>query len=503
MQNPREEAPRVGYYPCMKMNIFTLLLSLVLTVPLVAAGPKFQITLGPKAPKPTGPGRLVLSMAFGGEPRFTDTDPPGQPLFGIDVPKWPEGPVTLDPAAATLFPLTSWDKLPAGRYKAKVVFIQSADIMLPNAPGNLVSNGEVIDWNPARADSHAIELVDAFADNKPQDTEKVKFIQFPSKKLSAFHGRPMVYRAAVILPTNYAQEPNKTYPLVVHIGGFGTRYTSARRMPSDPRFLQVLLDGAGPYGDTYQVNSANNGPYGEALTEELIPHIEATYRGRGTPQSRFTTGGSTGGWVSLALQVFYPDFFNGCWSQCPDGVDFRAFELIDIYHDPNSYKNRYGFERPAKRTIDGDTIYTVRHEVQLERVLGYGNRWELSGRDWASWNATYGPRGTDGKPKPLWDGTTGVIDTSVLDHWKKYDLRRVMVENWATLEPKLRGKVNIWVGDADDYFLNNGVHRLREALKSVEPPFGGTILIEMRQPHTSGGWTREEMFDAMERRSRK
>jgi hypothetical protein len=264
-----------------------------------------------------------------------------------------------------------------------------------------------------------------------------------------------------------------------------------------------LPDGAGPFGDPYQVNSANNGPYGSALTQEVIPFIERTYRCLGTPTSRFTTGGSTGGWVSLALQVFYPDFFNGCWSQCPDPVTFERFELIDIYKDTNAYVNSFGFDRPSKRTIDSDVVFTVRHECQIENVLGLGGRWELSGRDWCCWNATYGPRGKDGLPVPLWDGKTGAIDKTVLEHWKKYDLKLVLEQHWPVLGPKLAGgKVNVWVGESDDYFLNAAVHRLKETTaKLSNPKFDGTILIEMRKRHESGGWSRKEILDAMAMRA--
>jgi hypothetical protein len=288
----------------------------------------------------------------------------------------------------------------------------------------------------------------------------------------------------------------------VNIGGFGTRYTSAAGRAGDPRFVQIIPDGAGPFGDPYQVDSDNNGPYGKALTEEVIPYIEKTYRCLGTPKSRFTTGASTGGWVSLALQVFYPDFFNGCWSQCPDPVTFERFELMDIYREPNAYVNRFGFDRPSKRTIDGDTIFTVRHECQIENVLGRGGRWELSGRDWCCWNATYGPRGKDGLPVPLWDGKTGAIDKSVVEHWKKYDLKLVLETKWKEIGPKLAGgKINVWVGEADDFFLNNAVHLLKAATeKLTDPKFDGKIQIEIRKPHTSGGWSRREMLDAMAER---
>jgi hypothetical protein len=263
------------------------------------------------------------------------------------------------------------------------------------------------------------------------------------------------------------------------------------------------LDGAGPYGDPYQVNSANNGPYGDAVTRELIPYVEKRFRCVGRPYARVLDGHSTGGWVSLALQVFYPDFFNGAWSHAPDPVDFRAYELIDVYRDDNAYVNRHGFERPSSRTIDGDVLTTVRHECQLERVLGRGGRWELSGKDWGAWNATFGPRGADGLPRPLWDGATGKIDRGVLEQWKKYDLRLVLQKDWPTLGPKLRGKLRIWVGDADTYFLNNAVHLLDDFLAKAKPAFAGKITYGPRQDH---GWRglsdkqmQEEMAAAVER----
>ena len=334
-------------------------------------------------------------------------------------------------------------ELPAGEYTAQAYLLTNKDINLPTAPGNRRS-AVVKFTSPGPV---KLTLGEPLPDDKPADTPTVKFLHVPSKKLSDFHGRPMVYRVGVVLPREFDKQPDKKYALHVHVGGFGSRYTGARRMRPDPRFVQIVLDGAGPYGDPYQVDSANNGPYGAALTEEVIPLVEKQFRCLGTPQSRFTSGASTGGWVSFALQVFYPDVFNGCWSQCPDSVTFSAFELIDIYSDANAYVNRHGFERPSKRTLDGDTVFNVRHESRLELVLGRGGRWELGGRDWASWNAAYGPRGMDGLPVPLWDGRTGAIDKTVLDHWKKYDLLKVLEKDWAALGPKLAGKVNLWVGD--------------------------------------------------------
>ena len=187
--------------------------------------------------------------------------------------------------------------------------------------------------------------------------------------------------------------------------------------------------------------------------------------------------------MSLALQIFYPDFFNGAWSACADGVDFRGFQLVNIYSDANAYANSKGFERPGAREVNGDVMYTMRHEVQAENVLGRGDSWAMSGGQWGAWNATYGPRGEDGKPKPLWHPKTGEIDRSVVETWKSKDLRLVLESNWKTLAPKLAGKIHIYVGDADDYFLNNAVRLLEASAKRFDPPFDGVIQFGVMAGH--------------------
>ncbi|QEL14315.1 alpha/beta hydrolase-fold protein [Limnoglobus roseus] len=485
------------------LRLFTLVLSLVI-VSTASAGIRFEVTADPKlvGDKPAG-GRLLVTIGRTDRPpNFPSSDPFALPVLGVDVPAFKADTVATADATALTFPPKSLEALPKGEYVVRAIFAVNRDLNIPTAPGNWTSEPVTVTLDPAAETPVKLKLTKVIPKPTPRDTAAVKYLELPSKLLSEFHKRPMVYRLAVVLPGDFENSPAKKYPLLVHIGGFGTRFTSARSTQSDDRFVQILLDGAGPFGDPYQVNSANNGPYGDALLREVIPHVEKAYRCVGTPKARFVTGGSTGGWVSLALQVFYPDDFNGCWSLFPDGVDFRAFELIDIYKDENAYVNRFGFERPAKRTIDGDTAYTVRHECHLERVLGRGGRWELSGLDWASWNAIYGPRGTDGLPKPLWDGATGKIDKSVLAHWEQYDLRKVLETNWPTLGPKLAGgKVHVWVGDADDYFLNNAVHRLKAAAdKFATPKFDGVIEIQMRKGH-GGGWPRKDMLAEMLKRA--
>jgi S-formylglutathione hydrolase FrmB len=258
--------------------------------------------------------------------------------------------------------------------------------------------------------------------------------------------------------------------------------------------IGVYLDGDGPFGDSYQINSDNNGPYGDSLTQELIPQIERRFRAVGKPEARFLTGGSTGGWVSLALQIFYPDYFNGAWSGFPDPLDFRAYQLIDIYGDENAYVNKNGFERPSAREANGDTKFTMRLECLKENVLGAGDTYTTAGGQWGAWNAVYSPRGADNRPVPLWDAKTGKINRAVAEHWKKYDLRLVVQENWQTLAPKLKGKLHIWVGEADDYFLNNGVHLFDDFLTKAEPKYEGWIMYSRTGRH---GWYPKTQIELM------
>jgi len=435
---------------------------------------------------------------------------PGAPMVaGVDISGFSDDDVAMIDADAASFPPQALDSVEPGRWYAQAVLKGNPDLWRIDAPGNPYSDVVPVRIGP-EGGVIRLELNRAEApDHVPDDSEYVRYLKFRSKRLSDFHGRPIFLRAAVIVPKGFEEEPDRHYPLRVHIGGFGSRYTSAAwRMAEGasfrehwlgegtPRFVMLVLDGAGPFGDPYQVNSANNGPYGDAVVHELIPHVERAFRGIGTGASRVLDGGSTGGWVALALQIFYPEAFNGAWASCPDSVDFRSFQLINIYEDENAYV-RNGRERPAFRARDGRTIYTMRDECQLENALGLGDSWALSGGQWGSWNAVYGPRGADGRPAPLWDPRTGAIDRSALAHWKRYDLRRVLEANWDELGPKLSGKLRIWVGEADNFFLEDAAHRLEAFLETADPPADATIVYGEGEGHCWSGISEAEMLEQM------
>ena len=483
---------------------------------------RFEVTMKPGVAATPQTGRLFVVMGRGQnpEPRTTvertGLDAPfvlaaDANQFSSDSP-----PAVLD-ARAFVFPITNLADLPAADYWVQALLDANRDLRSPQSPGNVYSAARKLHLDPAQGGTVRLELSAQIPEEQlPKETELVKFVKIQSKLLSEFHGRPIFLRAGIILPRDYEREPARKYPLWVRIGGFNSRYASAlgsmgegsafrRTWLADdaPRMILLQLDGAGPLGDCYQVNSANNGPYGDALVQELIPYVEEKFRAVGQPKARVLSGVSTGGWVSLALQVFYPDFFNGTWTSCPDGVDFRAFELVNIYEDDNAYVNRFGNERPSERAVNGDIRLTMRREVGVENLLGRGNNWTLSGGQWGAWNAVYGPRGANGLPVPLWDPRTGKIDHQVAEQWKKYDLRLVMEENWKTLGPKLRGKLHIAVGEADNFFLNNGVHLLDDFLAHADPPYGGRIVYGPGKGH---GWfdvTMPQMMKEMAERMAK
>ncbi len=478
-------------------------------------GLRFEVTRDAALTGGANSGRVLVSIGPKGSPgpvfRSGQTGMNAAPVLGRDAANLAPGKaVTLD-SKAVIFPIESLAKLPAGDYAVQALFATNRDLRSLNAPGNLFSDATAVHLDPAKGGTVRLTLTHtAPPETLPADTASVKYLKLKSDLLTAFHGRPIYLRVGVILPRDYDKEPTRHYPLRVHIGGFATRYTAVGNMMREgsgfrklwaaddaPRFLTILLDGDGPFGDPYQVNSANNGPYGDAVTQELIPTIEHTFRGIGQPYARVLDGASTGGWVAFALQVFYPDFFNGTWPSSPDPLDFRAYELINIYDDRNAYVNPYGFERASARTTGGETLFTVRHEVQMENVRGDGDSYPYSGGQWGAWNAVFGARGADGKPVPLWNPQTGAIDHAAAAQWKKYDMRLYMEAHWKTLGPKLRGKIHLYVGDADNYFLNNAVHLLDASLAHADPPFVGEIVYGPGKGHTWYGITDRQILDQM------
>jgi hypothetical protein len=512
------------------------------------AGRRFQVSFSrEKCPTPLdGRVLLLLSTNNAEEPRFQITgDPDTQLIFGIDVDGLKPGDHALIDRSALGYPIKGLADVPAGWYWVQALLHKYETFHLKNghrvklpmdrgegqqwnrAPGNLYNVPRKI-WIDPRSDAiTTISLDQVIRPLEPvKDTRYVKHIKIQSKRLTEFWGRPMYLGASVLLPHGFDEHPEARYPLAIFHGHFTPTISGFRETPPDPnlkpdyskrfkmrgynrivqeyayqlykdwtaprlpRLVIVEIQHANPYyDDSYAVNSANLGPYGDAITYELVPEIEKRFRCIGQGWARFLYGGSTGGWEALAAQVFYPDEYNGCWASCPDPIDFRAYTVVNLYEHKNAYYVEGPFlktPRPAMRNYLGEVLITLEDMNRLELVLGTHSR---SGGQWDIWQAVYSPVGSDGYPKPIWDKLTGRIDRSVADYWREhYDLGHILKRDWPKIGKKLEGKIHLYCGTGDNYFLNNAVYLVEDILKSTKDPhYGGEVDYGDRAEHCWNG----------------
>jgi enterochelin esterase-like enzyme len=403
-------------------------------------------------------------------------------IFGTNVKNWKKDQKLELDGSARWTSTASWglNDIPFDRYYLQVMWDESRIENREEYPFKMAT--QVFERYSGSEPIIEAEFQDGGWKNTLAEHKLIKKFSMESKVLSKWWGKPVNIDAAVLLPSGYADNPSKKYPVCYNIAGYGGRYTRVNRIAQDakldawwaskeaPQIITIFLDGYGQFGDSYQLDSENNGPYGQALVEEIIPLIDKTYRTEGTAESRYTAGCSTGGWVSLALQLYYPDHFGGCFSYSADPVSFYKMQLINIYEDKNAFFNKNSIERPSKRNTMGEPEFTIKKEVYTENVEGYTDSYITSRNQWGGWNAVYSPGGSDGLPKPIFDAITGEIDPSVADHWKKYDLLMYVQENWAELGPKIQGKIHIWMGDMDNYYLNNAMRDFDGYLKTTTNP---------------------------------
>lgn len=477
-------------------------------------------------------GRLLLLLSNNNEdePRFQINDGTStQLVFGIDVEGMKPGKEIVIDQSAFGFPINSLTDVPSGTYYVQALINRYETFNLKTGhmvklppdkgegqqwnrkPGNFYSKPVQVEINAGKSSTVKVVMDQEIPPiAEPEDTKYIKHIKMESKLLSEFWGRPMELGAHVLLPEGFDEHPNAKYPLMIYHGHFPSDFGGFRTEQPDPnmdttdysgrfgiygynkiqqeeaynfyqqwisknfpRFLIIEIQHPTPYyDDSYAVNSANMGPYGDAIMKELIPEIESKFRGIGEGWARFTYGGSTGGWEALAVQMFYPDDFNGCFAACPDPIDFRSFCLVDIYKDKNAYFYDSDFKklpRPSHRNYLGQIQSTMQESNYYELALGTKTR---SGQQWDIWEAVYSPQGEDGYPKRIFDKVTGEIDPEVAAYWKEnYDLRYILERDWATLGPKLQGKIHIYCGDMDNYYLNNAVYQMEAFLKKTNSPF--------------------------------
>ncbi len=488
---------------------------------------------------------LLLSTDSSAEPRFQiDDSPRSQLMFGINVDGWQAGQGAVVDSAAQGYPIRSLKDVPPGEYTVQAVLNKYETFhrsdgktvkLHPDmgegqhwniSPGNLYSKPKKITIGP-NAPAVSVELSETIPPIKtPEDTKYIRHIRIQSEALTKFWGRPMFISAIVLVPEGFDEHPNARFPLIIFHDHFVDDFDDFRTTPPDPnlkpdyserfhlagynriqqeeaykfyqqwtsprfpRVLIVKIQHANPYyDDSYAVNSANVGPYGDAIENELIPAIEKKFRGIGEGWARFVYGGSTGGWESLAVQVFYPDHYNGAFAACPDPIDFHAYMTIDLYDDKNAFFLEGAHKRvaqPAMRDYLGHTFITTQENNQYELALGDHGR---SGEQFDIWQAVYSPVGEDGYPKPIFDKETGNIDHSVAEYWQQhYDLEAILERDWSTLGPKLEGKIHIYVGSDDTYFLNDAVYRMEDFLKTTKnPAYGGEVTYGPRAEHCWNG----------------
>ena len=489
---------------------------------------------------------LMFSTDSTNEPRFQiSDDPEKQQIFGVNVEGLkPAHEATFD-ASVFGYPVNSLAEIKPGAYWVQALLhkyetFRRADghvVKLPmdrgegqqwnRAPGNLYSTPKKILVDPRKNEVIKIALEQEIAPIEPaKDTKYIKHVKMQSERLTKFWGRPMELGACVLLPEGFDTHLEARYPLMIFHGHFpqtfgGFRETSpdpnlkpdySKRFnlhgynkivqehahkfyqewtgPNFPRFVIIEIQHANPYyDDSYAVNSANLGPYGDAITYELIPFIEKQFRGLGAGWARFLYGGSTGGWEALAAQVFYPEEYNGCFAACPDPIDFRAYTVVDIYRHENAYYEEGPFKkvpRPGKRNYLGEVSTTLEQLNQLELVLGTDNR---SGGQWDIWEAVYSSVGENGYPKPIWNKATGEIDHKVAEYWREnYDLGYILKRDWAKIGSKLEGKIHLYCGDMDNYYLNNAVYLVEEFLESTKNPYyNGEVDYGDRAEHCWNG----------------
>ncbi|HUJ40296.1 MAG TPA: hypothetical protein VLW54_07100 [Candidatus Acidoferrales bacterium] len=512
-----------------------------------AAAPRFSVSFSRERSAQPLDGRILLLLSTdpSEEPRMQINDTPrSQMVFGVDVDGMVPGQAVVVDDSAFGYPVRYLHDVPPGEYMVQAVLhryetFHRADghtVKLPMdrgegqhwnlAPGNLYSTPQKITISgpggpiPILLDQEIPPIPD------PPDTPYIRHIRIQSRLLTQFWGRPMFLSANVLVPEGFDAHPEARYPLMIFEDHFNADFGGFRTTPPDPdlkpdyserfhisgynriqeeeawkfykqwtapnfpRYLVAQLNHANPYyDDSYAVNSANLGPYGDAIETELIPAMEKKFRAIGQGWARFVYGGSTGGWEAMAVQVFYPDHYNGAFIACPDPVDFRAYTTINLYKDKNAFYLEGAHTRllqPAMRDYLGHTLATVEGMNQYELALGSHAR---SGEQFDIWQAVFGPVGRDGYPQPIFDKETGVIDPEVAAYWKEhYDLTAILQRNWATLGPKLLGKLHVYCGSADTYFLNDAVYYLEDFLKSTtNPPYEGEVKYGDRAEHCWNG----------------
>jgi len=472
------------------------------TAPAVPAHRFFHVQLGSAGTQPMS-GRLLLfaidatdaeaaAKEHGGDGKVEEVDtspffPTQTAVAAREVSRLVPGQAVDIDADHTAFP-TGWSQLAPGDYYVQAVLDVHHDYNYHGRDGgDLVS--KVVKLHLPTAAIPDLTLTDTLPERKAWDIPKrymsetslkhfdeahqhTQAIDFVSPALSAFWGWPIHMHGWVMLPPGYDAKAATTYPTVYYTHGYGgdantlegsaAMVYGATAEKQMPPMIWVFLDQSSPTGTTEFADSVNNGPWGVALTTELIPQLEKTYRMDAKPGGRFLQGHSSGGWATLWLQTRYPKIFGGTWSTSPDPSDFHDFTGVDLYAPhANVYRKPDGTAYPLVRD-KGKVLATFQQFAQLERVLGpYGG--QMASFDWV-----FSPKGKDGRPEPMFDRDTGDVDPAVVAYWREhYDIAHRLQQHWPELKPELDGKIHLYVGTADTFYLDGAAHKLKAVLDGL------------------------------------
>lgn len=464
----------------IRIALLVTTLSIVLLVH-AAATERAAFTFDVSAPKEllaepfSGRVTIFLSRGTRGEPRFGPNWFRPEPMFAADFED-------VAPGASMKIDADNWIPFPRdpstiepGEYFVQAVIDRNlGGRSIGATPGNLYHKAIKANLDPAVESVVELQCDSVIGERPFKETDRVKELRIESKLLSEFYGRRTTLNAAVCLPESWSKEPERKFPVYYSVPGFGGTHSSASGR-TEPRgtqrdgveFLYIALDPSCPGGHSVFADSANNGPWGRALVEEFIPECEKRFRGIGDASARFVGGHSSGGWSSLWLQVTYPEVFGGCWSTSPDPVDFRDFQQIDLYtENANMFVDEAGAERPLARR-DGQVMVSYRQFSDMERPL--------RGEQLESFEWVFSPRDENGKPKRLWDRITGAIDAEVAAAWKPYDIGLTLRTRWSELAPRLGGKIHVYMGTEDTFYLDGAVRLLDADLEAI----GADAVVEM------------------------
>jgi hypothetical protein len=480
----RTRATRTGAIPTWANRLSVLRISLAAAGLAVAIGSpataedwRFAVKFSESVRQEPYTGRVYIFLNNGSEPRRdSGWFSPGQ-ILARDVENWKPGePLEFasEDKSVLAYPKPLAKMELAEESAEAVIRFNPYEREVGSGPGNGYSQTIKVGESSAKRPVLIVDRVVPPRRFVETDTRKEIFVH--SKLLSDFYGRDVELSGAVFLPKSYRNNSTARYPTLFMIPGFGgTHYvTRTPRFAEEAggvEFIRVVLEPSCPMGHHVFADSANNGPVGQALVTEFLPGFDRAFRSVSDPRARFLTGHSSGGWSSLWIQISHPDDFAGTWSTSPDPVDFRDFQQIDIYHPgTNMYVDAKGKERPLARLGSGPVLF-YKNFCQMEDILGPGGQL-------MSFEAVFGPSlptaggspVTSGirHPRPLWDRKTGEIDPAVAKDWEKYDIHLVLERNWDQLGPKLSGKLHVYMGTEDTFYLEGAARLLKKSLAKLK-----------------------------------